>query len=172
MKKFITLILMFTLSIQLFIINTFANERCFNLPKPVSVDSVLLDKNEKYSKVTERALLRGEFFAGADLIITDEGNGNVGALAIAYLEVPAEEVYISIYLDRYDEEKDLWRQVAYYDAEFYAKDYPDGLNDPSVNITFTNQKKGYYYRLRGAFSAVKDNQFEGFSPVTSGIWID
>ena len=76
-----------------------------------------------------------------------------------------------MYLDRYDEEDGAWYQVTYYDAEFYAKDYPDGLNYPSVNITFKNQKKGYY-RIRGAFSAVKDNKFEGFSPVTDGIWIE
>lgn len=27
------------------------------------------------------------------------------------------------------------------DAEFYAKDYPDGLTDPTVDITFLNQKR-------------------------------
>lgn len=95
----------------------------------------------------------------------------MGGVGTAYLAVPVEEVYITLYLDRYDEEDGAWYQVTYYDAEFYAKDYPDGLNYPSVNITFKNQKKGYY-RIRGAFSAVKDNKFEGFSPVTDGIWIE
>ena len=62
--------------------------------------------------------------------------------------------------------------MAYYDAEFYAKDYPEGLNRPSLNVTFKNQDKGYYYRLRGVFAAVYQGNFEGFSPVTDGIWID
>lgn len=172
MKRKLSVFLTIVLCFQMMILNVFAAQRIFKEPKPVTVESKLLDKTVKSDKTSEFAKSRGKFFMGADLAISNEGKGNVGAVGIAYLAVPADEVYISIYLDRYDEEKDLWRQVAYYDAEFYAKDYPDGLNDPSVNITFTNQKKGYYYRLRGAFSAVKDNQFEGFSPVTSGIWID
>ena len=57
-------------------------------------------------------------------------------------------------------------------AEFYAKDYPDGLTDPTVDITFLNQKKGYDYRLRGVFAAVHNGLFEGFSPVTAGIRIE
>lgn len=65
-----------------------------------------------------------------------------------------------------------WRQVTYYDAEFYAKDYQEGLNRPSLNITFKNQDKGYYYRLRGVFVAVYDGKFEGFSPATDGVWVD
>lgn len=74
-------------------------------------------------------------------------------------------------MDRWDADADRWRQVAYYDAEFYAKDYPDGLTDPTLNITFKNQQKGYYYRLRGVFGAIHDGKFEGFSPVTDGILI-
>lgn len=170
MKKLITILSAVVLSMQLFTTNIFAAQ--YFEPKPVTVKSELLEKTVAYDKATEKSVLRGEFFAGADVVITDEGNGNIGALATAYLEVPVDEVYISVYLDRYDEKKEKWDQVSYYDAEFYKEDYPDGLNFPSVNITFTNQKKGYYYRLRSAFSAVKDNQFEGFSPVTDGIWID
>ena len=172
MKKITTLIIVLVLSMQLLIVNVFAGVNQIYEPKPVSTKSNLLDKNQSYDKVTEKSALRGNFFMGADLVITDEGNGNVGALATAYLEVPVEEVYIRVYLDQYNEDNDTWYQVAYYDAEFYEKDYPDGINYPSVNITFQKVKRGYYYRLRSAFSAVKDNQFEGFSPVTSGIWIE
>ena len=60
----------------------------------------------------------------------------------------------------------------YYDAEYYADDYPDGLSEATLNITFLNQERECYYRLRGVFSAVYDNDYEGFSPTTSGIWID
>ena len=86
--------------------------------------------------------------------------------------LPVDEVYITIYLDRWDADAERWRQVTYYDAEFYAKDYPDGLTDPTVDITFLNQKKGYDYRLRGVFAAVHNGLFEGFSPVTAGIRIE
>ena len=88
------------------------------------------------------------------------------------MSIPVDEVYITIYLDRWDADAERWRQVTYYDAEFYAKDYPDGLTDPTVDITFLNQKKGYDYRLRGVFAAVHNGLFEGFSPVTAGIRIE
>lgn len=138
----------------------------------IDVQSELLPKTVKSDSdfVTPKA--RGEFFSGANVVITNEGNGNISGVAIAYLDVPVEEVYITLYLDRWDPDADRWRQVTYCDAEFYAADYPDGLNRPSLNVTFKNQEKGYYYRLRGVFSAVLDGEFEGFSPVTDGVWID
>ena len=108
----------------------------------------------------------------ADLAISDEGNGDIGAVAIGFLAIPVDEAYITVYLDRWDETSERWRQVTYYDAEYYAKDYPEGLDTPTVNITFKGQEKGYYYRLRGVFSAVYNDKFEGFSPVTAGIFID
>ena len=33
-------------------------------------------------------------------MISDEGDGNIGAFAVAYMDHSVDEVYISIYLDR------------------------------------------------------------------------
>ena len=85
---------------------------------------------------------------------------------------PIEEAYITVYLDQWDAVDERWRQVNYYEAEFYAKDYPDGLSMPTVDITFTNQPRGCYYRLRGSFSVMYNGEYEGFSPVTDGILLD
>ena len=65
-----------------------------------------------------------------------------------------------------------WKQVDYVDFEYTLEEYPDGIDDPIVNVTFTNQKKGYYYRIRGAFSAGDEEKYEGFGPTTEGIWIE
>lgn len=138
----------------------------------VDLTSELLPPMIKISAVKESAKLRGDFFISADLIIKDNGSGDVGVFAKAYMGVPVDEVYITVYLDRWDESADRWRQVTYYDAEFYAEDYPDGLSDPSIDVTFKKQEKGYYYRARGVFAAVRDGEFEGFSPVTAGILIE
>ena len=62
--------------------------------------------------------------------------------------------------------------MTYYDAEFYKKDFPDGLITPSVDIVFQKQKKGEYYRLRGAFAAYSLGAVEGFSPTTAGIKLE
>ena len=139
-----------------------------------SVDelSELLPKDIREDVAIESSVRRGDFFAQAELIITDEGDGNIGALAIAYLDHSVDEVYITIYLDQWNEETEKWQQVAYYDAEFYEKDYPDGLTNPDVNITFLDQERDHYYRLRSVFSAIDGDDYEGFSPTTAGIWID
>lgn len=137
----------------------------------VDIESELLAPGIKSSRVTELPRRRGVFFSAADLIISDEGNGDIGVFAKAYMEVSVEEAYITIYLDRWDKDMDRWRQVTFYDAEFYLKDYPNGITEPEVNMIFKNQPKGYYYRLRGVFGAILDENFEGFSPSTAGILI-
>ncbi len=172
MKRIVIAIINIVLITSMLTMNVYAKP--YNPSDYTSVEekSALLPKGIKENKVSEHAQLRGDFFMGADLAISDEGNGDIGAVAIAYMAVPIDESYITVYLDRWDEASDRWRQVAFYDAEFYSKDYPQGLDTPTVNITFKSQERGYYYRLRGVFAAVKDGQFEGFSPVTAGILIE
>ena len=106
------------------------------------------------------------------LLYQMRGNGDIGVSAHAYLRKPVKEMYISLYLDRYNQEKDAWQQVDYVDFEYTPEDYPDGVDDQSVEVIFKNQKKGYYYRIRGAFSAGDDDWYEGFGPTTDGIWIE
>jgi hypothetical protein len=172
MKRKIRFLLSIIIVSSLLCLNAFAMP--YNPANYTSVDeeSELLPKSAKNAIAHESAIRRGDFFSAADLIITNKGNGDIGGLAKAYMDHAVDEVYITIYLDRWDAEAERWRQVTYYDAEFYAKDYPDGLDDPEVSIVFKGQEKGYYYRLRGVFSAVYNGKFEGFSPVTAGILID
>ncbi len=146
----------------------------YNSGNFTSVDQIseLLPPGVKQSKARETAKPRGNFFMSADLTVINKGNGKIGALAVALMAVPVDEAYITVYLDRWDEKDERWRQVNYYEAEFYAKDYPDGLSTPKVDISFVDQPKGYYYRLRGAFGALLNNEYEGFNPVTDGILLD
>ena len=169
MKKIVCLVLSFILAISLSI-TAFAMPYFPGITSSEDIESERLPKSVKSNKVYVSATKRGDFFAASDL--NDLGNGDVGASAHAYMSAPVDEVYITIYLDYWDDATERWRQVAFYDAEFYAADYPDGLKEAFVNITFKNQDRGYYYRLRGVFAAVKDGQFEGFSPVTAGILIE
>ena len=171
MKKVILLLINAILIMSMLSMNVFAKPYNPDRYTSVDEDSALLPETARHSKVSEWAKRRGDFFMGADLAISNEGNGDIGAVGIAYMAKPVVEAYITVYLDRWDAQAERWRQVTYYDAEFYAKDYPDGLNSPSVNITFKKQDKGYYYRLRGVFGAVYNDVFEGFSPITDGILI-
>ena len=173
MKKIWKIMLSLMLANMLFILNVYAAPPSqHGQDTSVNEPSELLPKEVNSSADSEHSVKRGDFFIEADLVISDQGGGNIGALAVAYMEHAVDEVYISIYLDRWIEEENRWEQVAYYDAEFYAEDYPEGLTDPTVDITFLDQERDHYYRLRSSFSAVYEYEYEGFSPTTSGIWID
>lgn len=138
----------------------------------VNENSELLPPVIKRNKVTETAKARGDFFASAELTVMNNGHGRVGALAMSLFRFPVDQAYITIYLDRWDDASERWRQVDYYEAEFYAKDFPDGLTTPVVDISFTNQQRGKYYRLRGSFAAFYNGEYEGFTPTTNGVLLD
>ena len=173
MKKLARLVVCFLVIVNVFVATAFAG-----IPLPEAYTSIdqksnLCDKNVHYSIDTAQSYARrGRFFASADVAIRDEGNGDIGVPAHANLREPVKEMYISLYLDRYNQEKDAWQQVDYVDFEYTPEDYPDGVDDQSIEITFTNQKRGYYYRVRAAFSAGDDDWYEGLGPTTEGIWIE
>lgn len=172
MKKIVNIIAMVFILVSSLTLNVFAMPYNPNNYTSVNETSQLLPSNIKQSKVTERALRRGDFFSGADLIIMDNGKGNIGALGVGYCNYAVDEAYITIYLDQWDATAERWRQVNFYEQEFYAKDYPDGLITPTVDITFTNNEKGYYYRLRGVFAVIYQGKMEAFSPTTDGILLE
>lgn len=170
MKKIVKLIGISLMTMALFTMNAFAMQHVEE--SSVEEESVLLPKTVKSHKASETAVERGDFFSRADVVISNQGDGNIGALAVAYMNHNVDEIYITIYLDCWNEGTERWEQVDYYDAEYYAEDYPEGLSEATLDITFLDQDKGHYYRLRGVFSAVYDYDYEGFSPTTAGIWIE
>ncbi len=172
MKKIIRVIIGCLVLINVFVGTAFAGVSTLAY---TSVDQVsnLCDKSENYSSGTaQNVARRGNFFLSADVTIRDDGNGNIGATAHAYLRQPVAELYVSLYLDRYDETLKKWKQVDYVDFEYTSEEYPDGVDDPAIDVTFLNQKKGYYYRIRGGFTASDGTKVEGFGPTTDGIWIE
>lgn len=172
MKKTIHILVASVMIATFITLNTFAMP--YNPDDFTSINeaSELLAPNIRQDKATAQTVTRGDFFASADLMIRNDGDGNIGALAVAFTRYPVDEAYITVYLDRWDANAERWREVKGYEAEFYAKDYPDGLTTPRVDITFKNNEKGYYYRLRSVFAVIYNNEFEGFSPVTDGILLE
>ena len=87
LKKFFITIL----AIILPILNVYAMP--YDSSDYTSVDelSELLPKDIREDVAIESSVRRGDFFAQAELIITDEGDGNIGALAKAYLGHSVDE---------------------------------------------------------------------------------
>ena len=173
MKKISRLILCLLATVNVFSTTAFAAVPSPEIYTSINTASSLCEKNVKYNTETEYSMSRrGTFFDSVSVTIRDEGNGDIGVSAHANLRKPVTELYVSLYLDRYNKEKDTWQQVDYVDFEYTLADYPNGIDDPAIEITFKNQKKGYYYRIRGAFSAGDDDWYEGLGPTTDGIWIE
>lgn len=169
MKRFWLVVMSVCLAMSM-VLNVYAIPFNPNDYTSVNEYSELLPKHVKEDKVSERAVRRGDFLIGADLIISNKGDGNIGAFAKALIEIPVQEAYISIYLDRWNDQGKRWDQIMYYDAEFYAEDYPDGLRTPTVDTVFENQPSGFY-RLRAAVAAYNESIVEAYSPMTAGIWV-
>lgn len=168
MKKITNVLLILSLVITL-CFPSYAMQCNYYYLNPISSKSTLLPYDINQSAAKERAVKRGAFFAGADLTITNR-NGEIGVTGKSYMTYPVDELYMSIYVDKLEENR--WVQVAYYDFEFYAENYPDGLTSEMVDFTIDNQPKGHYYRLRGSYAAIKDGDMEGFGPMTDGVLIE
>ena len=134
-----------------------------------NIDSNVLPANVEESTDVVRKTPRGVFFSAADLRIENK-DGEIGVVGHAYMSEPVDELYITIYLDRQTSDGN-WEQVDEFEFEFYGEDYPDGLTSELVAFTLTGYPTGHYYRLRGAYAAVKGTVMEGFGPVTDGILI-
>lgn len=129
-----------------------------------------IEESIDYIKVPRR----GVFFAAADLKIANN-DGDIDVAGHAYMSEPVDEIYMIIYLDKLvinEDGEENWENIDEFEFEFYAEDYPDGeLTSESVEFTLTGYPTGEYYRLRGAYAAVKDGLMEGFGPVTDGVLI-
>lgn len=137
----------------------------------VDIESKVLPPYVRESLDRVVSVLKGSFFSAADLKIANE-NGEIGITGHSFMSAPVDEIYMSIYIDQKNEKENRWVQVAYYDFEFFAKDYPQGLTSETVSFIIDNQPKNRVYRARGAYVAFKDGAMEGFGPVTDGVLIE
>lgn len=167
-KKYMSILLGVLLSMMIFNISAYAQPRIIT---DINTESERLPSTIKESRDYVKAVLRGVFFSAADLKIFNS-NGEIGVSAHAFMSDPIDELYMTIYVDCWSEKENRWTQVTYYDFEFYAKDYPNGLTSETVEFIIDNQPKGKHYRLRGSYMAIKDGAMEGFGPVTDGVLIE
>ena len=173
MRKIARLVIGVLAAVNVCMTTAFAAVPAASYYTSVDQESVLCAKGVKFSTGTEKMLQEeGISFCQQDVTIRTKEMEILGAAAHAYLNKPATELYVSLYLDRYDESLKKWKQVDYVDFVYTLEEYPDGIEDPAIDVTFTNQKRGYYYRIRGAFTAGDEEKVEGFGPTTDGIWID
>ena len=97
MKKVIRLVMSCLVLINVFMTTAFAAVPSPEVYTSIEQKSNLCDKSVSYSIGKEQSYARrGRFFDSADVAISDEGNGDIGVSAHAYLRKPVKEMYISL----------------------------------------------------------------------------
>lgn len=121
-----------------------------------------------------RGSARGRVLSSAGLQISDEGRGVLGVYAETLCHTAVKEIYMTIYLDVWDEEIQDWITLDAYEYEWKASDSPNrDLTDVSVSFLLEGLPRGRTYSLRGAHAARNfDGIAETMSSATSGIVLD
>lgn len=173
MKKNILITLLLLLLVSNFTIVSYAeNSNWVNQVESLDTCLRTIISNEDISQV--RGTARGRVLSSVGLQISDEGQGVLGVYAETLCHIPVKEIYMSIYLDVWDERIQDWVTVDYYDYEWKASDNPGReLTDVSVSFLLEGLTRGKTYSLRGAHSAKNFvGVAEAMSSATNGIVLD
>lgn len=167
-KLFVSIVLMVS-----FVIPTYA--QC----NGNGVDSKVLDTkiikvltSDDVSRV--RGITKGRLLSLAELQISNDKDGIIGVYAETLCHTPVEKIYMTIYLDVWDEPTQDWIMINTYSYEWSATDYPnEDLTDVSVSFDITGLKKGRKYSLRGMHAAKGfDMNSEVMQTETDGIILE
>lgn len=132
----------------------------------VMVDGSLLMQGDSSTGKSSNSMLRGKHLMEGESSISKAGIGRIYAYGQTTADHSVDYVAVIMYVDRYNEETDAWRQVAVYDKEATDTYY--------VNIDATLKvDRGYYYRVHCDHIAGNedDRPFDSAISYTDGIWI-
>lgn len=128
--------------------------------------------NDKISRII--ATPRGRLISSSGLQISDEGNGVLGVYAETLCHNGMKEIFMTIYLDIWNETYNDWEMVDCYEYEWFSSAYPDEeLAAVSVSFDLTGLSRNREYRLRGYHGAKGfNNSVEMMATETHGIMLD
>lgn len=128
--------------------------------------------NNVISKVTKAA--RGRLLSSCSLQISNDNDGIIGIYADTLCHSAMKQIYMTIYLDVWDDSIQDWRTVDSYEYSWKASDNPGReLTNVSVSFDVVGLRKGRTYSLRGNHSAVGfDSSSEVMMTETNGIVLD
>lgn len=156
----------------IFTLTSFAASERPNISHVPPVDTKLLPSGQTYSKDNTLALLRGNLLSTCVLIISNAGGGKIGILADTMAHVDVDAMYVTIYLDQYNESTGKWINKKVYDYEFTSEDTDDGkLHAKLIDFNETSQPSGYYYRLWAYHEVEKNGAWETMKTSTDGLLI-
>ena len=128
------------------------------------VDGSYLTMQESASGTTQSEDAKGQYIMAGEGSITKAGRNRIYVYAGTTANRTVNLVSTIVYVDRYNEEKDAWGQIA-----GWSKDVE---NDYYVSTSkYITVEPGYYYRVRADHFAGMQYPYESSFSFTDGIMI-
>lgn len=130
--------------------NVFARDvPMYNEAKSECIASELLPRTIREARDIVQGDTRSTAMGAAISSIRDGGQGVIKIWAETNMFKPVDWACLTVYLEQWDEEHRAWKIVEEYEKEFLPEDEEDGiLNSAVLDLSFSNQPLGYYYRAR------------------------
>ena len=144
----------------------------FAMPILAEEETVLLPEGQSVSYNMEAIEPRGYLIATRVASIANNEDGTLDVLGQIIAHTTLDYASITLYVDRYDPDRDDWINLDHHDIEFtIEKDGELVMGTPTVSYTLagTDIIPGYYYRLRGTYIAKKEGRKETLTATTDGV---
>lgn len=165
-KKILSLVIAFSIFLS---IPAFAGELTWeNLPGHHN-QSILLEHGEITSKDTVNRYGRGEIISTGITEITNEQNGNMRVWIGTYAHKNVDRIHHAVSLDQWDESKEDWVQVGFWEFEKTKEEANGKLSSFSTDFTLTGYEVNKYYRVRGIHVVELGDEMEGCATETDGV---
>lgn len=169
--KLKTFVMMVILSIFM-AMTSFANEITWESAIGHHNQSILLPSTEMTAKDIVQRNARGDYLSMGTVEINNMENGTIRIIAETYAHCNVDWMRHTIFLDQWDDEKEDWVQVGYWDFERYKEDVENNeLYYFATEMTLSGYSVNKYYRVRGLHAVELYDEIEACATETNGILI-
>lgn len=168
-KKIVSMVLIFSCLCSMSSMASTSRRGNVSVPQG---NTVFLADGQTYSRDVELSTTRGAIISSCTMSISNAGGGAIGIYAETRTHVPIDWGFLTVYLDKWSEEKQIWQMQEMYEMEMVAADDPDGrFTTMTMAFDETKYPPGNYYRLRGIHEVEKDGQYAVMTTRTEGLLI-
>ena len=132
--------------------------------------SSFLNENQKYSEDIINGYARGTIFSVGILRITNQEDGTLFISADTAAHRDVDCIYQTVFLDEWDEEREDWSQIGYWEFVRNKEEEDDGeLSAYHVAFTVSGCVPNRYYRARAMHLVQLGDKYEGKATETDGV---
>lgn len=166
LKKIISVVVMFSVLMS---ITAFAEELTWETVPGNHTPSELLPPTAISSKVKVDRYTRGEIISAGIIEVMNLQNGDIEINVETYAHRTVDKIAHTVFLDRWDENKEDWVQVGYFPYE-HEKD-TDHFSYWIDSFTVSGYPVNHYYRARSLHRVELGDTIEGLASRTDGVYI-